>query len=93
MPPFDVDTRYVEEVEGTRFDSYFDWIAITYAITLTSCPAVSVPAGFTEAGLPVGLQIVGPPRGEAETLTAAALLDDASGLSKLLPIDPLFSAP
>jgi amidase len=47
-----------------------------------------VPAGFTQAGLPVGLQIVGPPRGEAEALTAAALLDDANGLSKLLPIDP-----
>ena len=88
VPPFDVDTRYVEEVEGTRFDSYIDWIAITSAITLTSCPAVSVPAGFTEAGLPVGLQIVGPPRGEAETLTAAALLDDANGISKLLPLDP-----
>ena len=88
MPPFDVDTRYVEEVDGTIFDSYIDWIAITFAVTLTSCPAVSVPAGFTQAGLPVGLQIVGPPRGEAEALTAAALLDDANGLSKLLPIDP-----
>ena len=88
VPPFDVDTRYVEEVGGTTFDSYIDWIAITFAITLTSCPAVSVPAGFTQAGLPVGLQIVGPPRGEAEALTAAALLDDANGLSKLLPIDP-----
>lgn len=88
VPPFDVDTRYVEAVNDTTFDNYIDWIAITYAITLTSCPAVSVPAGFTESGLPVGLQIVGPPRGEAEALTAAALLDDANGLSKLLPVDP-----
>ncbi len=88
VPPFDVDTRYVEEVNGTTFESYIDWIAITFAVTLTSCPAVSVPAGFTEFGLPVGLQIVGPPRGEAETLTAAALLDDATGISKLLPVDP-----
>ena len=88
VPPFDVDTRYVEEVNGQRFETYIDWIAITFAVTLTSCPAVSVPAGFTAAGLPVGLQIVGPPRGEAEALTAAALLDDASGISKLLPIDP-----
>ena len=88
VPPFDVDTRYVEAVNDTTFDSYIDWIAITFAVTLTSCPAVSVPAGFTESGLPVGLQIVGPPRGEAETLTAAALLDDANGISKLLPLDP-----
>jgi len=89
VPPFDVDTRYVEEANGMHFDNYIDWVAIASAITLTSCPAVSVPAGFTEAGLPVGLQIVGPPRGEAEALTAAALLDDANGISKLLPVSSL----
>ena len=49
---------------------------------------VSAPAGFTVSGLPVGLQIVGPPRGEAEVLAAAALLDEATEISKLLPIDP-----
>ena len=88
VPPFDVDVRYVEEVEGVRFDDYVHWICITFAVTLTSCPVVSAPAGFTASGLPVGLQIVGPPRGEAEVLAAAALLDEATGISKLLPIDP-----
>ena len=91
VPPFDVDVRYVEEAEGQRFDNYVHWISITFAVTLTSCPAVSAPAGFTESGLPVGLQIVGPPRGEALTLAAAALLDDATGISKRLPIDPIAS--
>jgi amidase len=88
VAPFDVDVRYVEEVEGRRFDNYIEWVGITFAITLTSCPAVSVPAGFTADGLPVGLQIVGPPRGEAAILGAAALLEEATGIAAGLPIDP-----
>ena len=88
VPPFDVDIRYIDEVEGEHFDNYVHWICITFAVTLTSCPALSAPAGFTESGLPVGLQIVGPPRGEVETLAAAALLEEATGISERLPIDP-----
>ncbi len=88
VPPFDAEVRYVEEVDGFKFDNYIDWIGITSAITLTSCPAVSVPAGFTADGLPVGIQIVGPPRGEGLVLQAAHLLDQATGISRQLPIDP-----
>ena len=51
-------------------------MTIAYAITLTACPALSLPCGFTAGGLPVGLQIVGPPRGEAQLLAAAG---DARG--------------
>lgn len=88
VPPFDVDIRYVTEVNGQRFDNYVDWIGITYAITLTSCPALSAPAGFTAEGLPVGLQIVGPPRGEADVLAAAALLEELNPLPTRAPVDP-----
>jgi amidase len=88
VPPFEVERHYVEELEGVRFDNYVDWLGITFAITLTSCPAASVPAGFTKDQLPVGLQIVGPPRGEAAVLTAASLLEEVTGSAKLLPIDP-----
>ncbi len=88
VPPFDVDVRYIEEVAGHRFDNYIEWVGITFAITLTSCPALSAPAGLTGAGLPVGLQIVAPPRGEAAALTAAALLEDLTGLADRLPVDP-----
>ena len=88
VPPFDVDIRYVEQVGDHRFDNYVDWLGITFAITLTSCPALSAPAGFTADGLPVGLQIMGPPRGEAAVLSAAALLDEATGIARRLPIDP-----
>jgi amidase len=51
-------------------------------------PALSVPAGFSASGLPVGLQIVGRHRGEAELLQAAALFEQAVDLSRHLPIDP-----
>lgn len=86
--PFDVSIRYLEELEGKRFQSYFGWLALSYAITLTGCPALSVPCGFTAAGLPVGLQIVGPPRGEAKVIAAAALFEELSGLAGCTPLDP-----
>lgn len=88
VAPFDVDTRYVTEVEGHAFDNYFEWYAIAYAITLTSLPALAIPCGFTEDGLPVGLQIVGRPRGEAGLLGAAHLFEQVLGIAGGLPIDP-----
>ena len=57
-------------------------------LTLTACPSASVPVGFTEAGLPVGLQILGPPRGEAAVLRAAAAIEEAIPLAAQTPIDP-----
>ena len=68
VPPFPVEQRFLAELNGHRFPSYIDWVAIAYAITLTGCPALSLPCGFTAAGLPVGLQMVGKPRGEAGLL-------------------------
>ena len=88
VAPFPVEQRYVSEVEGHRFDNYVDWLGITYAVTLTGCPALSLPCGFTEDGRPIGLQLVGPPRGEAVLLEAAALFEAEAGLAQLLPIDP-----
>lgn len=88
VPPFAADVRYVEEVAGQRFDNYVHWLAITFAITLTACPAASAPAGLTGAGLPVGLQIVGPPRCEAAVLAAAHRLDEVTGFSRRLPVTP-----
>ena len=88
VPPFDVDTRWVDEIDGHRFDNYVDWLGLTFVLTLTACPSASVPVGFTEAGLPVGLQILGPPRGEAAVLRAAAAIEEAIPLGTDMPIDP-----
>ena len=88
VPPFPVEQRFLAELNGHRFPSYIDWVAMAYAITLTGCPALSLPCGFTAAGLPVGLQMVGKPRGEAGLLAAAAMLEDTLGLAARVPIDP-----
>jgi amidase len=87
-PPFPADMLHLMEVEGHTFQDFFEYLALTYAITLTTCPAISVPCGFTAAGLPVGLQLVGPPRSEAMLLSAAAAFEQHNNLHPRLPIDP-----
>ncbi|MEM7413488.1 MAG: amidase [Myxococcota bacterium] len=59
VPPFDVDLEYPSEIEGVPMKHYIDWMRSASYVTLTGHPAISVPAGFTDDGLPVGLQIVG----------------------------------
>jgi amidase len=87
VPPFPVGDRTVTECNGQRFETYIDWLAIVFAVTLTSAPALSLPCGFTAAGLPVGLQMVGPLRSEGPLLSHAAALEGELGLD-LGPIDP-----
>lgn len=55
---------------------------------MTSCPVISLPCGFTQDGLPIGLQVVGRPRGEADLLRAAKWIETEFGIYKKLPIDP-----
>jgi amidase len=88
VAPFPVGERYVRQCAGVTFGNYFEWLAIAYAVTLACCPALSLPCGFTREGLPVGLQIVAPPRGEARLLAAAKLLEDRLALRGSTPIDP-----
>ena len=64
-PAWDVMLRARMVVDGQKLTNYIAGSALTSAITLTSCPAVSVPCGFDRFGRPVGLQIVAPARGEA----------------------------
>ncbi len=84
---YPVEQRYVETCDGSDFSTYLDWLAIAYAVTLVSLPALSLPCGFTSAGLPVGLQMIGRARGEAGLLSAALVLEEALGLD-LRIIDP-----
>jgi amidase len=88
VAPFPLENRYVAECAGRKFDNYVQWLAIVYAITLACCPALSLPCGFTASGLPVGLQVVAPPRGEAQLLAGARVLEDMLGLRGTTPIDP-----
>src|SRR5437879_1815163 len=88
VAPFPIENRYVAECAGKKFDNYVEWLGIVYAITLACCPALSLPCGFTAKGLPVGLQMVAPPRGEAKLLAGARVLEDILGLRGTTPIDP-----
>jgi amidase len=92
VAPFPIEERYVTACAGTTFATYLDWLAIAYAITMVCCPGLSLPCGLTADGLPVGLQIAGPPRSEARILAAAKLLEDMLGLRGLTPIEPRTAA-
>jgi len=88
IPPFPIEQRYVTEIDGQPCETYIDWFSITFALTMTSCPVLSLPCGFTEKGLPVGLQIVARPRGEAELLRDGFRMEEIFGMAEKLPINP-----
>jgi amidase len=68
---------YPAEIDGVPTRSYFHWLALAYAVTLAGNPAISLPLGVDEAGLPFGLQIVGPRGGDAFVLGVAAAVEAA----------------
>lgn len=88
IAPFPVEQRYVTEIDGVPCETYIDWFAVTFAITMTACPVVSLPCGYTAEGLPVGLQLVGKPREEAKLLRQAKWIEDRFGLRGDTPVDP-----
>ena len=85
VPPFPVEQPYLTEINGKPLNSYFQWFYLTYGITVTGLPAISVPCGFTKTGLPVGLQIVGRRRQEVAVLRAAAAFEAAAPWAGRLP--------
>ena len=86
--PFDINQPALMELEGHRFQNYYDWYTICFVISLTTFPAMSVPCGFTADHLPVGLQIIGPLRGEVRLFGVAKLVEDMAGIANRVPIDP-----
>jgi amidase len=78
VSPFDVTTRYPTRIDGTAMEDYIDWMRSCWYITLMANPAISVPGGFTQAGLPVGLQIVGRHRDEWSVLQIAHAFEQAT---------------
>ena len=76
VPPFEVGASGPREIDGVQ--RFLDWVTFTYAFNLTGQPAASVPCGWTEDGLPIGLQIVGRRFDDVAVLRAAAAFEQAS---------------
>ncbi len=76
--PFDATTPYPTQIAGTRMGNYIDWMRSCWYVTMMTNPAISVPAGFSASGLPVGLQIVGRHRDEWSVLQLAHAFEQAT---------------
>lgn len=81
VKPFPLEKNFPDEINGKRFESYIDWIAPSFLVTLISLPAASAPAGLTSDGLPVGIQIVAPRFEEPTILALADLIHGQSGVA------------
>ncbi len=78
VEPFDVTTEYPTSINGIAMPTYIDWMRSCWYVTFMGCPAISVPAGFSASGLPVGLQIVGKPRDDWGVLQIAHAFEQAT---------------
>jgi amidase len=87
-PAFDVNLRHPEKIDGKKLEHYLGASLITAIPTLMGVPSLAVPCGFDQFGRPVGLQLVGKPRGEAALISAAALLEEITGLDRQVPVEP-----
>jgi amidase len=76
--PFDVEVDWPRHVDGVPMQTYIDWMRSCSDITVTGCPAISMPSGFTPGGLPVGVQFVGRPGGDVDLLRFADAWERAS---------------
>jgi len=75
-------------LDGVPQETDLDWMRSAYLISVTGLPAISVPAGFTAAGLPVGLQLVGRRRADWHLLAVAAAFEQATGCARTAPSLP-----
>jgi len=85
VAPFDVNVPYPTQIDGTPMTTYIDWMRSCWYISFMANPAISVPAGFTSTGLPVGIQIVGPHRDDWSVLQLAYAFEQATGHGKRRP--------
>jgi amidase len=86
VPPFDAAEEYPETINGQAQTTYLDWMRSAYLITVTGCPAISVPAGFTPQGWPVGVQIVAAPRNDRRLLEVAHAFEELTHVGRRRPV-------
>ena len=89
LPPFDAKMDWPTEIEEVKMEHYIAWMKSAYWISATFCPAISVPAGFTVDGLPVGIQIVGRYRDDLGVLQIAHAFEQATGFGRKRPATAL----
>ena len=83
--PFPVELEYPTEIGGVPQENYLEWMRSCTILSPTGCPVLSVPAGFTPDELPVGLQIVGPPRADRRVLDVGHAFEQATGFGRRRP--------
>ncbi|GAA5117166.1 amidase [Pseudonocardia adelaidensis] len=88
VAPFEITTRYPRAIDGSPMHDYLEWMGLPSAITMTGCPAISLPAAFTPDGLPVGIQLVGPHLREDRLLAVARQFESFAGAGRAPEIDP-----
>lgn len=84
VSPFPWTQLYAEEVEGRRMGSYYEWLSLTYVVTLATVPALSLPCGLDERGMPFGLQLIAPLRADAKLLAIAHAIERAFAVNPRL---------
>ena len=85
VSPFPIDQEYPTEVAGKKMNHYIEWMQSNYLISAVGLPALSLPAGFTSHGLPVGAQLVGGPYGDLGVLSAAKAVETVTGHASRWP--------
>ena len=85
VPPFELETEWPREVAGIQMETYIDWMRSCSDITVTGCPAISVPAGFTPEDLPVGVQLVGRFRDDLGVLELGHAFEQATRVGERRP--------
>ena len=85
VPPFDVDQPYVTEIDGVKMETYLDWMSSCAHVSVLGLPAISVPCGFTDDGLPVGVQIVGRQHDDLGVLRLAYAFEQVNGAGRRRP--------
>ena len=86
VAPFDAELEYPDQIDGKPMEDYLEWMRAATVISATGCPAVSVPAGFTRDGLPVGVQLVAAPGKDVELLLAAQAFEELTDHAARRPV-------